>query len=213
MENGKPRTVDTDEQRKRVPDGFGEKLQAVNLSKPAPVIEVFDFFDFEPIAAASLGQVHRAKLKGQELVVKVQRPGLKDLFDIDLKNLRISFSYYYLGFFLWAHLSTTVIAENLQKLDPKSDGAKRDWVAIYDDCANMLYQEIDYTKEAANAELFANNFKDLDYVKVPTVYWEFTTPHVPTMELSRYAVESYLEQILSHGFFHADPHPGNIAVE
>ncbi|GJW38084.1 protein activity of BC1 complex kinase 8, chloroplastic [Tanacetum coccineum] len=182
----------------------------------APVTEVFDSFDFEPIAAASLGQVHRARLKGQNIVVKVQRPGLKDLFDIDLKNLR-------------------VIAENLQKLDPKSDGAKRDWVAIYDECANVLYQEIDYTKEAANAELFANNFKNLDYVKVPSIYWEYTTPQVLTMEyvpgikinriqaldqlgvdrqkLGRYAVESYLEQILSHGFFHADPHPGNIAVD
>ncbi|KAK1421532.1 hypothetical protein QVD17_23945 [Tagetes erecta] len=182
----------------------------------APVTEVFDYFDFEPIAAASLGQVHRARLKGQELVIKVQRPGLKDLFDIDLKNLR-------------------VIAENLQKLDPKSDGAKRDWVAIYDECANVLYQEIDYTKEAENAELFAKNFKDLGYVKVPTIYWKYTTPQVLTMEyvpgikinriqaldqlgvdrkkLGRYAVESYLEQILSHGFFHADPHPGNIAVD
>ncbi|KAJ9541042.1 hypothetical protein OSB04_027548 [Centaurea solstitialis] len=221
----------------------------------APVNEVFDYFAFEPIAAASLGQVHRARLKGQELVIKVQRPGLKDLFDIDLKNLR-------------------VIAQNLQKIDPKSDGAKRDWVAIYDECANVLYQEIDYTKEAANAELFASNFKDLDYVKVPSIYWEYTTPQVLTMEyvpgikinriqaldqlgvdrqrkshscledpnignednpfgsegvdvdsismlfmkllyprLGRYAVESYLEQILSHGFFHADPHPGNIAVD
>lgn len=182
----------------------------------APVNEVFDYFAFEPIAAASLGQVHRARLKGQELVIKVQRPGLKGLFDIDLKNLR-------------------VIAQNLQKLDPKSDGAKRDWVAIYDECANVLYQEIDYTKEAANAELFASNFKDLDYVKVPRIYWEYTTPQVLTMEyvpgikinriqaldqlgvdrqrLGRYAVESYLEQILSHGFFHADPHPGNIAVD
>ncbi|KAL4583960.1 hypothetical protein LXL04_008548 [Taraxacum kok-saghyz] len=129
----------------------------------APVNEVFDFFDFEPIAAASLGQVHRAKLKGQELVVKVQRPGLKDLFDIDLKNLR-------------------VIAEKLQKLDPKSVGVKKNWVAIYDECANVLYQEIDYTKEAANADLFANNFKDLDYFKVPTIYWEFTTPQVLTMQ-------------------------------
>uniref|UniRef100_F6H4A0 ABC1 atypical kinase-like domain-containing protein n=1 Tax=Vitis vinifera TaxID=29760 RepID=F6H4A0_VITVI len=149
----------------------------------APVGDIFDQFDYEPIAAASLGQVHRARLKGQEVVVKVQRPGLKDLFDIDLKNLR----------------------------------------------------EIDYTKEAANAELFASNFKDMDYVKVPTIYWEYTTPQVLTMEyvpgikinriqaldqlgvdrkrLGRYAVESYLEQILSHGFFHADPHPGNIAVD
>ncbi|GER47583.1 protein kinase superfamily protein [Striga asiatica] len=169
---------------------------------------IFDRFDQEPIAAASLGQVHRAKFRGQEVVVKVQRPGLKDLFDIDLKNLR-------------------VIAEYLQKIDPKSDGAKRDWVAIYDECASVLYQEIDYTKEAANAEQFANNFKDMDYVKVPTIYWEYTTPQVLVMEyvpgikinriqaldqlgvdrkrLGRYAVESYLEQILSHGFFHADP--------
>ncbi|XP_027076762.1 protein ACTIVITY OF BC1 COMPLEX KINASE 8, chloroplastic [Coffea arabica] len=182
----------------------------------APVDDMFDRFDREPIAAASLGQVHRAKVNGQEVVVKVQRPGLKDLFDIDLKNLR-------------------VIAEYLQKIDPKSDGAKRDWVAIYDECANVLYQEIDYTKEAANAELFAANFKDMDYVKVPKICWEYTTPQVLTMEyvpgikinriqaldqlgvdrkrLGRYAVESYLEQILSHGFFHADPHPGNIAVD
>ncbi|CAD6250591.1 unnamed protein product [Miscanthus lutarioriparius] len=157
----------------------------------ASVNEIFDRFDFEPIAAASLGQVHRARLNGQEVVIKVQRPGLKELFDIDLKNLR-------------------VIAEYLQKVDPKSDGAKRDWVAIYDECASVLYQ-------------------------VPEIYWEYTTPQVLTMEyvpgikinrikqldklgvdrkrLGRYAVESYLEQILSHGFFHADPHPGNIAVD
>ncbi|KAI3996310.1 hypothetical protein MKX01_026778 [Papaver californicum] len=181
-----------------------------------PVNDIFDRFDFEPIAAASLGQVHRARLKNEEVVIKVQRPGLKDLFDIDLKNLR-------------------VIAEYLQKIDPKSDGAKRDWVAIYDECANVLYQEIDYTQEATNAELFASNFKDMDYVKVPSIYWKYTTPQVLTMEyvpgikinrikaldqlgvdrkkLGRYAVESYLEQILSHGFFHADPHPGNIAVD
>ncbi|KAG9451175.1 hypothetical protein H6P81_011140 [Aristolochia fimbriata] len=191
-------------------------VQIVEEELGAPVNEIFDRFDYEPIAAASLGQVHRAKLKGQEIVIKVQRPGLKDLFDIDLKNLR-------------------VIAEYLQKIDPKSDGAKRDWVAIYDECANVLYQEIDYTQEAANADLFASNFKEMDYVKVPTIYWEYTTPQVLTMEyvpgikinrtaaldqlgvdrkrLGRYAVESYLEQILSHGFFHADPHPGNIAVD
>ena len=88
----------------------------------ASVNKIFDRFDFEPIAAASLGQVHRACLNGKEVVIKVQRPGLKELFDIDLKNLR-------------------VIAEYLQKVDPKSDGAKRDWVAIYDECASVLYQE------------------------------------------------------------------------
>ncbi|CAM6009163.1 unnamed protein product [Sphagnum balticum] len=181
-----------------------------------PVDVIFDRFDRDPIAAASLGQVHRATFRGEEVVIKVQRPGLKALFDIDLKNLR-------------------VIAQNLQNLDPKSDGAKRDWVAIYDECASVLYEEIDYNKEAMNAELFAKNFKDLPYVKVPKIYWEVSTPQVLTMEyvpgikinriaaldelgvdrqkLARYAVESYLEQILRHGFFHADPHPGNIAVD
>ncbi|KAK6150477.1 hypothetical protein DH2020_015409 [Rehmannia glutinosa] len=74
------------------------------------------------------------------------------------------------------------LQQQVLKIDPKSDGAKRDWVAIYDECASVLYQEIDYTKEAANAEQFAANFKDLDYVKVPTIYWEYTTPQVLTME-------------------------------
>ncbi|KAG0610049.1 hypothetical protein M758_7G035000 [Ceratodon purpureus] len=190
------------------------KIVEEELGRPVDLI--YDRFDRDPIAAASLGQVHRAKLRGKEVVVKVQRPGLKALFDIDLKNLR-------------------VIAQNLQKIDPKSDGAKRDWVAIYDECANVLYEEIDYTKEADNAERFARNFKDMPYVKAPGIYREFSTAQVLTMEyvpgikinriaaldelgvdrkrLARYAVESYLEQILRHGFFHADPHPGNIAVD
>ncbi|GJP44196.1 hypothetical protein CLOM_g3584 [Closterium sp. NIES-68] len=191
-------------------------LAIVESELGKPIYEVFERFDRDPIAAASLGQVHRARLQGREVVVKVQRPGLKDLFDIDLKNLR-------------------VLAVNLQKIDPKSDGAKRDWVAIYDECASVLYEEIDYTKEGKNADRFRENFKDMDYVKVPTVYWQYTTSQMLVMEytpgikinridaldklqvdrkrLARYCVESYLEQILSHGFFHADPHPGNIAVD
>ncbi|PNY08230.1 ABC transporter-like protein [Trifolium pratense] len=106
---------------------------------------------------------------------------------------------------------------------------------IFLESLGVTIDEIDYTKEAANAELFASNFKNMSYVKVPTIYWDFTTPQILTMEyvpgikinkiqaldqlgvdrkrLGRYAVESFLEQILSHGFFHADPHPGNIAVD
>jgi hypothetical protein len=95
----------------------------------APPSEVFAEFDETPIAAASLGQVHLARLKtGERVVVKVQRPGLKSLFDIDLKNVR-------------------VLAQWLQKVDPKTDGAARDWVAIYDECSRILYEEIDYTME------------------------------------------------------------------
>eukprot|EP00798_Chlamydomonas_sp_ICE-L_P025773 gene25774-11439_t len=180
------------------------------------VSEVFDSFEDVPLAAASLGQVHRAVIKGQEVVVKIQRPGLKALFDIDCKNIR-------------------ALAEWLQKTDPKNDGAQRDWVAIYDECSRILYQEIDYTLEGRNADRFRENFKDVSWVKVPNVLWEYSSAEVLVLEyvpgvkinngeaidkmglsrqkLARYAVESYLLQILRHGFFHADPHPGNVAVD
>ncbi len=104
-------------------------------------------------------QVHLAKVNGRRVVVKVQRPGLKDLFDIDLKNVR-------------------VIAQWLQAVDPKSDGAARDWVAIYDECSRILYQEIDYELEGKNADTFRTNFADKDWIKVPEVLWEYTTSKV-----------------------------------
>ncbi|KAJ7956894.1 Protein kinase [Quillaja saponaria] len=179
----------------------------------APVKDIFDRFDYEPIAAASLGQVHRARLKGHEVVVKVQRPGLKDLFDIDLKNLRNIFKK-------WTQ--NQMVLRGIGLLSTMN--------------VPLSYiRRLITPRKLANAELFASNFKSLEYVKVPTIFWEYTTPQVLTMEyvpgikinriqaldqlgvdrqrLGRYAVESYLEQILSHGFFHADPHPGNIAVD
>lgn len=181
------------------------------------VDEVFEQIDEEPIAAASLGQVYLARLRGgQRVVVKVQRPGLKELFDIDLKNIR-------------------ALAVWLQRVDPKTDGAARDWVAIYDECSRILYQEIDYRLEGKNADRFRENFAGVDWVKVPTVYWEYSSQEILTLEyvpgtkindgatidrlgldrkrLARLSVESYLQQILRHGFFHADPHPGNVAVD
>lgn len=191
-----------------------KQILETNLGRP--VGEVFEEFSWEPIAAASLGQVHLAKLRGQKVVVKVQRPGLKELFDIDTKNIR-------------------ALAVWLQKVDPKTDGAARDWVAIYDECSRILYQEIDYSLEGKNADLFRQNFKSVDWIKVPKVFWEFSTSQILTLEycpgvkinsgnridalgldrnrLARLAVESYLQQILRYGFFHADPHPGNVAVD
>ena len=110
-------------------------------------------------------------------------------------------------------------------MDPKTDGAARDWVAIYDECSRILYQEIDYTLEGRNADLFRANFAGVDWVKVPSIYWELTRPEVLVMEycpgvkindgaaldamgldrsrLARLSVESYLQQILRHGFFRA----------
>ncbi|CAG9466104.1 unnamed protein product [Pedinophyceae sp. YPF-701] len=200
-----------------VPPFDWESARAIlNRSIGRPVEEVFESFDTQPIAAASLGQVHLAVLNGTKVVVKVQRPGLRELFDIDLKNVR-------------------VLAQWLQKVDPKTDGAKRDWVAIYDECSRVLYEEIDYQNEARNAQRFSDNFKDVDWVKVPKILWDYTTPQTMVMEympgikinrgdelvragvdkdrIARLAVESYLMQILRHGFFHADPHPGNVSVD
>jgi hypothetical protein len=94
------------------------------LSSP-PFLDVVDLmlcgYGIMPEPGSALWQVHLAKLNGQKVVVKVQRPGLKQLFDIDLKNVR-------------------VLAQWLQNVDPKSDGAARDWVAIYDECSRILYQ-------------------------------------------------------------------------
>lgn len=188
-------------------------VDIVESSLGKPIDSLFEEFDITPIAAASLGQVHVAKIKGERVVVKVQRPGLKDLFDIDLKNIR-------------------VLAQWLQQVDPKSDGAARDWVAIYDECSRILYQEIDYTLEGKNADRFRENFQDTEWIKVPKVLWDYTTPEVLTLEyvpgikinraqdldnagvdrtlLARRTVESYLQQLLTYGFFHADPHPVRI---
>ncbi|KAG1669298.1 hypothetical protein FOA52_014859 [Chlamydomonas sp. UWO 241] len=191
-------------------------MEILRSSLGKPVEEVFEMFNPVAIAAASLGQVHLARVNGEKVVVKIQRPGLKELFDIDLKNVR-------------------ALAVWLQKLDPKTDGAARDWVAIYDECSRILYQEIDYTLEGKNADLFRKNFEGVDWVRVPKVYWQYTSPEVLVLEympgvkindgprldalgldrkeLAKKAVESYLQQILRHGFFHADPHPGNVAVD
>lgn len=182
----------------------------------APVNILFKEFDDQPIAAASLGQVHRAILhNGEKVVVKVQRPGLKKLFDIDLRNLKL-------------------IAEYFQNSEAWG-GPTRDWIGIYDECSTILYQEIDYINEGKNADRFRRDFRNVKWVRVPLVYWDYTASKVLTLEyapgikinnldvidahgynrsqISSRAIESYLIQILKTGFFHADPHPGNLAVD
>jgi len=198
------------------PTDIAREILTEELGKP--IDDVFDDFDDVALAAASLGQVHLAKLKttGEQVIIKVQRPGLKEIFDIDLKNLR-------------------VIAKWLQSVDPKNDGAKRDWVAIFDETARVLYDEVDYTNEAQNATDFAKQFETQDWIKVPKIFWDYTSRRAMCMEyvpatkindlagiqamnvdpdrMARLAVEAYLQQVLRFGFFHADPHPGNVAVD
>ncbi|KAK8467659.1 hypothetical protein PHAVU_007G121568 [Phaseolus vulgaris] len=182
----------------------------------APINVLFKEFEDRPIAAASLGQVHRAILhNGEKVVIKVQRPGLKKLFDIDLRNLKL-------------------IAEYFQRSETLG-GPTRDWVGIYEECATILYQEIDYINEGKNADRFRRDFRNIKWVRVPLVYWDYTASKVLTLEyvpgikinevdmltsraydrlrISSRTIEAYLIQILKTGFFHADPHPGNLAVD
>ena len=172
--------------------------------------------DFEslPLASASLGQVHKARLHtGEEVVIKVQRSGLEKLFNLDFEVLHqlIRFSNRYLS---WTK--------------------KYDLEAIYQEFFELLYQEIDYIHEGKNAERFRENFKDHPRVLAPQIYWRYTTKKVMTMEYlpgikidDRQTIEAnqinaneiiqlgicaYLKQLLQDGFFQSDPHPGNMAV-
>jgi predicted unusual protein kinase regulating ubiquinone biosynthesis (AarF/ABC1/UbiB family) len=189
-----------------------ETIVEKELDKKIP--ELFQSFDQIPLAAASLGQVHKAILhSGEAVVVKVQRPGLKKLFEIDLQILKGIARYF----------------QNHRKW-----GKGRDWMGIYEECCKILWQEIDYLGEGRNADTFRRNFRGYNWVKVPRVYWRYASSRVLTLEylpgikvtqyealeaagldrkvLARQSAEAYLHQLLDSGFFHADPHPGNIAV-
>ncbi len=199
----------------RVPAFSYEQVEAIieqELGKKIP--ELFQSFEPIPLAAASLGQVHKAVLYSEEaVVVKVQRPGLKKLFEIDLQILK-GITRYFQNHPNW--------------------GRGRDWLGIYEECCRILWEEIDYLNEGRNADTFRRNFRGRDWVKVPRIYWRYTSSRVLTLEylpgikisqyealeaagldrkvLARQGAEAYLHQLLDNGFFHADPHPGNIAV-
>eukprot|EP00611_Tribonema_gayanum_P024301 TRINITY_DN5331_c1_g1_i3.p1 TRINITY_DN5331_c1_g1~~TRINITY_DN5331_c1_g1_i3.p1 ORF type:complete len:758 (-),score=347.01 TRINITY_DN5331_c1_g1_i3:727-3000(-) len=183
-----------------------------------PIAEVFSEFNVQPLAAASLGQVHVGTLRdsGRKVAVKVQRQGLKDLFDQDLQNLK-------------------TLVKLLDRLDPKLDGADRNWVRIYEESAKLLYQEIDYMQEAANAQRFKENFAETSWVKVPDIEWDLSTERVLVMEyvpgikindiaeierrgidrkvLAKRSAEAFLTQLCRYSLFHSDPHPGNVACD
>lgn len=199
----------------KVPAFSYEQVEAIvekELGKKIP--ELFHNFEPIPLAAASLGQVHKAVLHtGESVVVKVQRPGLKKLFEIDLQILKGITRYF--------------------QSHPKW-GRGRDWLGIYEECCRILWEEIDYLNEGRNADTFRRNFRGYDWVNVPRVYWRYATSRVLTLEylpgikisqyealeaagldrkaIARQGAQAYLLQLLNSGFFHADPHPGNIAV-
>ena len=164
-----------------------------------------------PIAAASLGQVYKGRLKtGEEVAVKVQRPGLAESIAVDMYILR--------RIAAWAMQNIKRVRSNL--------------VAIADELATRIFEETDYNQEGRNAERFAALYGYLPEIYVPKIYWNYTGRRVLTMEwitgtkltqldeireqgidathLIDVGVQCSLRQLLEHGFFHADPHPGNL---
>jgi predicted unusual protein kinase regulating ubiquinone biosynthesis (AarF/ABC1/UbiB family) len=165
-----------------------------------------------PVAAASLGQVYKAELRSGEVVaIKVQRPDLIPILTLDLYILRTLASKF-------GHLLPLNLGNSLE--------------AVIDEFGTKLFEEIDYINEGKNAERFARYFQDDPKIKVPTIYWEYSSRRVLTLEwidgiklneverirsagldadnLVKTGVMAGLRQLLEFGFFHADPHPGNL---
>ncbi|MBW2659338.1 MAG: AarF/ABC1/UbiB kinase family protein [Deltaproteobacteria bacterium] len=176
--------------------------------------ELYQFFEEQPIAAASIGQVHRGRLPNdREVVIKVQRPDLEKIIAVDLEILA------YLASLMEQYL------EELQGHQPS---------AIVEEFARSLSLEIDYTVELSNIRRFARQFKKNKTIYVPAVYPDLSTERILTMEyidgikvsdidtlhsqgydlrlLAERGANLVMEQVFVHGFFHGDPHPGNIFV-
>ena len=194
---------------------FDEVKAIIEDELELPLEELFREINPVPIAAASIGQVHKAILPSGEVVaVKVQRPNITKTIDTDLEILR-----------------------NLARMVEKRYKWARDYgiCDIMDEFALSLNQELDYGIEGRNAEKIAEQFKDDDTIRVPAVYWEYSTKKVLTMEyvegikindvqsldeigfdrclLSERFTGAMMKQILLEGLFHADPHPGNVFVQ
>ena len=184
---------------------------AIERELGAPVEEIFLELERTPIAAASLAQVHRGRLRdGREVAVKVQYPEIEGLVRLDLQNIR-----------LLARIASRLLRDF-------------DLTPIIDELSTNVPLELDFINEGHNAELAARNFADEENIIVPRIYWEHTTKRVLMMEflegikitdtdgmaaagidleaVAQLVAESYTLQIFTHGFFHADPHPGNLFV-
>jgi predicted unusual protein kinase regulating ubiquinone biosynthesis (AarF/ABC1/UbiB family) len=177
----------------------------------ATPLEIYAELSSQPIAAASLGQVYQGRLKtGEEVAIKVQRPDLREKITIDLYILRNLAGW---------------IQHNFQRV-------RSDLVGILDELGDRIFEEMDYIHEGENAERFFELYGHMKDIYVPKIYWEYTNRRVLTMEWingikltqpekiaalginARYLIEvgvqCSLRQLLEHGFFHADPHPGNL---
>ena len=193
------------------PETFENIKHQIERELGRPLAEIFVEFDETPVASASLAQVHRAVLKdGRVCAVKVQYPGIDHIVDIDLANM---------SFFISV----------LNKLDRSMD-----YRFVAEEMRKHIPLELDFINEGHNNERIAEDFKYVDDIVVPDIYWEYSTRRVLTMEyidgvkitdyegvrrlgvdptdVAKILVFAFAEMIVKNGFFHADPHPGNLMV-
>ena len=196
------------------PFGYAQAKDIIERELGVPLGQLFKDFEETPLASASIGQVHRARLvDGDEVVVKAQRPGIRKTIEVDLE--------------IMLHLAT-LMERHLEGWDIQRP------TRIVEEFARTLEKELDYTIEAAHTERFAMQFIGDTTVYVPKIYREATTSRVLTMEyvsgikaseiarldeagldrreIARRGFDLIMKQIFVHGFFHADPHPGNIFI-
>jgi len=197
------------------PYSYDLVLLMVQKELGANISELFQSFDEKPFAAASLGQAHKAVLKGNKakVVVKVQRPDMEKIIETDLDIL-----------FQLAHLTERYISES-RLYDP---------VGLVEEFAKTIRMELDYSTEGRNAEQFRKNFEEDKTVYIPKIYWDLSSKYILTMEyiegikinnlneldkagynrkqIAKNGAKSFMKQMLIDGFFHADPHPGNMLV-
>lgn len=193
---------------------FAQIRPVVAAELQRPLEDIFSEFNEGPIASASLAQVYAATLNtGERVVVKVQRPGVRDLIRTDLEILA-----------QWVGVLAERFPE-LAALNPRE---------ILDEFSLAIQRELDFATEAANAERLRKNLAVMPRVRVPKVFWEYTTANVLVMELlegmaandvagvkaagldaadvARRIVRCFMKQIFEDGFYHADPHPANILI-
>jgi len=196
------------------PFPFEEVEQTIREELELSIEQLFTDFDETPVAAASIGQVHRATLpNGHRVAVKVQRPNAPRQIEADLALL---------------YQASRLAQERVRSLD------FIDAHGLVDEFARSIRQELDYRLEARNAEAFHHNFAGYPHVRIPRVYWSYTRPRVLTLELlegvqlrdlpeeawtleerrrlAYLMTDTWMTMIFRHGFFHADPHPANIFV-
>jgi len=201
------------------PFPFSEVQRIIDEELNLPIDKIFMEFEQMPFAAASIAQVHHAKLNtGESVVVKIQRPGISQLIETDVNIL-------------------FAIAKLLEK--HVSESRLYNPTELIDEFKKTIRRELDFTTEGANTDYFYRTFAGNKNIKIPKVYWQFSSRRVLTLEeirgtkisrieplehaerseqtwnrkkIAQICIEFFFDQIFKHGFFHADPHPGNLFV-